>query len=186
MDSQPQNPSPMHYRIFRQVWFWYLLKKTPLNVLERSFVCFDWFDSSRPSSGRSRGGSLEPHLPAHVIKYPMKMKWFGLSETKLFHFHGIFKTNEIKSAKGTPSSTHLNPPPPPSRNPGSAPAKSNNFSVILGRVFLGWTSAKQGWMCLAQWHNTVKPLRLEPVAPLKGLNFTLPPHVYICEQQKLW
>ena len=37
-------------------------------------------------------------LPAPVFKYPMKMKTFGLSETKLFHFHGIFKQNEIKSA----------------------------------------------------------------------------------------
>ena len=25
------------------------------------------------------------------IKYPMKMKQFGLTETKLFHFHKIFK-----------------------------------------------------------------------------------------------
>ena len=28
-----------------------------------------------------------------VFKYPMKMKSFGLSETKLFNFHGIFKKN---------------------------------------------------------------------------------------------
>ena len=26
------------------------------------------------------------------LKYPMNMKYFGLAETKLFHFHGIFKT----------------------------------------------------------------------------------------------
>ena len=25
------------------------------------------------------------------LKYPMKMKYFGLTETKLFHFHGILK-----------------------------------------------------------------------------------------------
>ena len=25
------------------------------------------------------------------LKYPMKMKLFGFHETKLFHFHGIFK-----------------------------------------------------------------------------------------------
>ena len=36
-------------------------------------------------------------LPA--IKYSMKMKKFGLDETKLFHFHRIFKINEIKSTK---------------------------------------------------------------------------------------
>ena len=26
------------------------------------------------------------------LKYPMKMKQFGLTETKLFHFHRILKT----------------------------------------------------------------------------------------------
>ena len=25
------------------------------------------------------------------LKYPMKMKYFGLTESKLFHFHRIFK-----------------------------------------------------------------------------------------------
>ena len=38
----------------------------------------------------------------------------------------------------------------------------NYFSVMSGRVFLGWTSTKQGLMCLAQGHNTVTPVRLEP------------------------
>ena len=33
------------------------------------------------------------------MQYPMKMKSFGLNETKLSHFHGIFKKNEIKSVK---------------------------------------------------------------------------------------
>ena len=51
--------------------------------------------------------------PLSAIKYRMKMKWFGLSEAKLFHFHGIFKINEMKSAKRTP--THF-------RNPWSSPA----------------------------------------------------------------
>ena len=44
-------------------------------------------------------------LPA--IKYPMKIKYFGLTETKLFLFHGILKINEIKSAKRTPTSLYL-------------------------------------------------------------------------------
>ena len=51
-------------------------------------------------SGGSRGGSggsSENPSPPPVFKYPMKM-----SETKLFHFHGIFKKHEIKSAKQTP------------------------------------------------------------------------------------
>ena len=30
----------------------------------------------------------------------------------------------------------------------------NNFSVMLGWVFLGWTSTKQGFMCPAQGQNT--------------------------------
>ena len=34
---------------------------------------------------------FERSLPPPVFKYPMKMKEFGLSETKVFHFHGIFK-----------------------------------------------------------------------------------------------
>ena len=38
----------------------------------------------------------------------------------------------------------------------------NNFLVMSGQVFLGWTSTKQGQMCLAQGHNTVTVTRLEP------------------------
>ena len=41
----------------------------------------------------------------------------------------------------------------------------NNLSVIKGRVFLGWTVTKLGLMCLAQGHNAVTPVRLEPAAP---------------------
>ena len=41
----------------------------------------------------------------------------------------------------------------------------NNLSVMLGQVFLGWTSTtKLGYMCLAQGHNAVTPVRLEPAA----------------------
>ena len=36
----------------------------------------------------------------------------------------------------------------------------NNFSVILGGVFLGWTSTKQRIKCLAQGHNTVTSLAM--------------------------
>ena len=54
-------------------------------------------------------GALEPPPPPHasVFKYSMKMKYFGLDETKLFHFHGIFKKNEIKSAKRTPTPLNI-------------------------------------------------------------------------------
>ena len=41
----------------------------------------------------------------------------------------------------------------------------NSFSVISGRVFLGWTSTKHALMCLAQGLNPVTPVRLEPAAP---------------------
>ena len=40
----------------------------------------------------------------------------------------------------------------------------NNLSVMLRPVFLGWTSTNQGLMCLAQGHNAVTPVRLEPVS----------------------
>ena len=40
----------------------------------------------------------------------------------------------------------------------------NNLSATFGRVFLGWTITKQVLMCLAQGHNTVSPVRLDPVA----------------------
>ena len=42
----------------------------------------------------------------------------------------------------------------------------NNLSVIKGWIFLGRTSTKLGLMCLAQGHNAVMLLRLEPPAPL--------------------
>ena len=37
----------------------------------------------------------------------------------------------------------------------------NIFSVMLGCVFLGWTSTKQGLMCLSQGHNAVMSVRLK-------------------------
>ena len=37
----------------------------------------------------------------------------------------------------------------------------NNFSVILGRLFLGLTSTKQGFKFLAQGHNEVTSVRLD-------------------------
>ena len=40
----------------------------------------------------------------------------------------------------------------------------NNLSVIKGQVFLGGTSTKLELMCLAQGHNAVTPVRLEPAA----------------------
>ena len=49
----------------------------------------------------------------------MKMKWFGLRETKLFHLHVIFKKNEIKSAQQSEPLYTYNPL---SRNAGSVPA----------------------------------------------------------------
>ena len=36
--------------------------------------------------------SIPSFFPGSVFKYCMKMKLFGRSETKLFHFHGIFKS----------------------------------------------------------------------------------------------
>ena len=85
-------------------------------------------------SGGSREGLPPSPPPLPAIKYPMKMKLFGISETKLFHFHGIFKINEIKSAKRTP--THF-------RNPWSSPAPGNfaHLNDLNIRSFALWFSA---------------------------------------------
>ena len=59
-----------------------------------------------------------------------------------------------------------------------------SFSVMLERVFLGCTSTKHGLMCLAQGHNTVLQVRLDPATPqslvklsttepLRSLNFVV-------------
>ena len=37
------------------------------------------------------------------FKYPMKMKQFGLTETKLFHFHRIFKKQGRGGGSSKPS-----------------------------------------------------------------------------------
>ena len=51
-------------------------------------------------------------LPPHPhFKYPMKMKQFGLSETKLFHFHGAFKKNEINQQSEPHTFIHIIPYP---------------------------------------------------------------------------
>ena len=36
-------------------------------------------------------GVRSTRSPPPVFKYPMKMKYVGINETKLFHFHGITK-----------------------------------------------------------------------------------------------
>ena len=41
----------------------------------------------------------------------------------------------------------------------------SNFSVILGRVFLGWSSTKLRIKCLAQGHKAVLTVRLKPTIP---------------------
>ena len=38
-------------------------------------------------------------------------------------------------------------------------------SFVPSTIFLGWTSTKLGLMCLAQGHNSVTPVRLEPASP---------------------
>ena len=59
----------------------------------------------------------------------------------------------------------------------------NDFSFMLGQVFLCWTSTKQGLMCLAQGHNPVMQVRLKPTTPwsrvkhytTQPLHLTTPP-----------
>ena len=49
-------------------------------------------------------------------------------------------------------------------------SQSTIFSVMPGWVFLGRTSTKQGLMCLAQGHEAVTPVRLEPATPQFRVN----------------
>ena len=81
---------------------------------------------------RSSGGSLETPSWPTIFKYPMKMKQFGLSETKLFHFHGTFMKNEI-SAKRTP---HLYIYAPPFQKSWIRPWHLWHFLIILTCLFL--------------------------------------------------
>ena len=55
----------------------------------------------------------------------------------------------------------------------------NNFSVMSGQVFLALTSTKQRIKCLAQGHNAVPPVRLEPTTPQSWVK---PPHssLHLC------
>ena len=38
-----------------------------------------------------KGAGFAFVILSHFLKYPMKMKLFGLTESKLFHFNRIFK-----------------------------------------------------------------------------------------------
>ena len=59
----------------------------------------------------------------------------------------------------------------------------NNLSVIKGTAFLGWTCTKLGLTCLAQGHNTVTPVRLEPEAPQSWVKHsTTGPHEPVCDK----
>ena len=49
----------------------------------------------------------------------------------------------------------------------------NNLSNMSGPVFFGLTSTKQGLMCLAQGHNAVMLVRLEPAPFGLKLSFCL-------------
>ena len=44
------------------------------------------------------------------LKYPIKMKWFGLIETKLFHFHRIFKNGCGEGCSSEPPEHSLDQP----------------------------------------------------------------------------
>ena len=49
----------------------------------------------------------------------------------------------------------------------------NSFSVMSGRNFLGLTSTKQRIKCLAQEHNPVALVRLEPATPRFRVNHSI-------------
>ena len=66
-------------------------------------------------------------LPTLVFKYPVKRKLFALSEAKLFHFHGIFKKNEINTNSEPSIFIHMNPL---SRNPRSDPVNTPKLNIV--------------------------------------------------------
>ena len=71
------------------------------------------FNRSSGGSRRGSGGSFEPRSEPTTLLPFKNILWkgiFDLSEIKLYRFHGIFKDNEIKSAKSTPHSIIYEPP----------------------------------------------------------------------------
>ena len=90
--------------------------------------CFVW----HPVRLEEALAVADPEGVQGFVRTPLpRPQSLNISETKLFHFHGIFKQIDIKSAKRTPSSTELIPLPEIldhpcldlfSKNPGSAPA----------------------------------------------------------------
>ena len=58
----------------------------------------------------------------------------------------------------------------------------NNLFSYIGGIFLRLTSTKQGSMCLAQGHNTVTPVRLEPAAPLSKVKHSTT-EVPVCQDE---
>ena len=62
----------------------------------------------------------------------------------------------------------------------------NNLSDINGRVYLGLTSAKLGLMCLAEEHNAVTPVRLEPAAPRSRVNHWATAPAKLQKKNPIW
>ena len=59
------------------------------DFMERGFICIKVW-------------GFDLLILSHFLKYPMKMKQFGLPETKLFHFHMIFKKRGRKGVQASP------------------------------------------------------------------------------------
>ena len=78
----------------------------------------------------------------HWILRNILWKWnnFGLSETKLFHFHWIFKKNEIRSAMRITKHLYIYIYMNLSRNSGCATEKSTNLmdKLMVAGTVLYW------------------------------------------------
>ena len=96
-------------------------------------------------------------LRTHVHKQPI-IALYSESESKL-KFYNLEAWSECLRADMTLFDSFLYIP-------------FNNFSVMSGQVFLGRISTKQGLMCLAQGHNTVMPVRLEPATPWSQVKYS--------------
>ena len=58
----------------------------------------------------------------------------------------------------------------------------NSFSVISGWVFLGYIGIKQGLMCLAQGHNAMLLVRLEPFCPAALIGAVLSSSTHLAQR----
>ena len=79
------------------------------------------------------------------LKYLMKMKYFGLTETKLFCFHWIFKNGERESGSSETPDSPLDPPLDP---------PLDIFRNVMGHTWV--TVDDSCWLCRHCRHSVTR------------------------------